>query len=184
MADVVVSPYLHNIVELFSPNNPGRAFALFRHPMDRAIGIYKSSQHKDTMSMEEFYSDGNLVDNNWMTRHLTNKMGGSLNEKDLNHAMETLRRKFIVGLVDQVRESVKRFTLYFGWKTSDETEVKAKANECISQVIKRTGGKEMIEEGSELWNLILKHNQWDMRLFKYVEHLFKEQGVGIPKPIK
>lgn len=179
LADVIISQHVHEIVELFSPQRRGKAFALFRHPMDVAMSMYKSSDAAAIMSIEEFYSSSDNVDNNWMVRFLTNKMGGSLTEVDLNQAMEILRRKFVIGMVDQIRESVKRFTMYFGWSTSEIPQTQVRA--CLSQVTQRTGTVEKIEEGSPLWNLILTHNQWDMMLFRYAQRLFMEQEHSLPQ---
>lgn len=180
LADVIISPNLYTVVEIFSLTYPGKAFALFRHPMDTAISMYKSNSISSSISMEQFFEDGSLVDDNWMTRQLSNKLEGPLNEFDLKRAKETIRRKFIVGLVDQATESVKRFKEYFGWTSTQFSQ--PQVNTCMAKVTQLKVSMDKIEENSRLWNLVMRHNQYDMPLFLYVQRLFVEQSNSLPSP--
>ena len=111
-------------MNLLSPNHMGRFFAVFRHPIERAISLFYYLQVADwektyqpelaNWTIEE-YAVSDRVENNWMTRRLSGNMVDELDESDLAIATETLRKKFFVGLTTKMEESMDRFERFFRW---------------------------------------------------------------------
>ena len=140
---------------LFSPSHKARMFALFRHPIDRAVSnLYNLRQVSDcrrgvfenTLFLLMFpqkspsvYFKANLsfkewaardrAENNWMVRQLVGKgPGDKLDLQDLALAKEMVRTKFIVGLMSNMEESVYRFNVMLGINPRDP-----KNQDCINQ---------------------------------------------------
>ncbi len=40
LADTIVTTYVHELHELFDKQHRGRLFAMFRHPVDRAVSLF------------------------------------------------------------------------------------------------------------------------------------------------
>lgn len=40
LAELVVTPLLYDAEQVFSPENQGRIFTVFRHPMERAVSMF------------------------------------------------------------------------------------------------------------------------------------------------
>ena len=47
LADVVVSPYLYEASDLFTPTSKGRLFSVFRHPNERSLSLFYYLQYAD-----------------------------------------------------------------------------------------------------------------------------------------
>lgn len=144
LADVIISPYIHNMASsIFTKQNPGRLFTIFRHPVDRALGMYhylaKASwdplynPELRNMSISEF-AKSKYIENNWMTRFLIGKTKGKLTHADMLLAKQILRYKVLVGLYDELDTSMARFHRYFGWKS---TKTQADTAKCRSKAIAR-----------------------------------------------
>lgn len=182
--DLVVTPYVFMASEaLFNHANKGRLFIFLRHPIDRAVSMYYYLRDKtgirgahigDTI---ELYGKSNLVENNWMTRFLTNKLGGEITSDDEALAKEILRTKVLVGLLSKKTESVHRFKVYYGWKVKDEND------DCEDKLLQwGWSGKNKhanIIKGSDAWNLLQEQNSFDIRLYEYAVKLFEVQGSTI-----
>jgi hypothetical protein len=132
LMDIIISPYFTDITRsVFSRHHLGRMFALFRHPVDRAISMYHylAKATWDTnynpalskMSIEE-YAKSRYIENNWMTRFLVNKPSGKLHPTDMIHAKTILKSKCLVGLYEDMEVSMARFVHYFGWDNGDNDE--------------------------------------------------------------
>eukprot|EP00985_Skeletonema_marinoi_P017645 scaffold9736_cov144-Skeletonema_marinoi.AAC.14 len=145
LADVIISPYLHNIAsQVFTTSDPGRLFALFRHPVDRALGMYHYlskaswdpmfSPEVKKLTIEEFARSG-YIENNWMTRFLVGKPKGKLTHSDMLLAKKIVKYKVLVGLYDELETSMSRFQRYFGWKDAKKT--RADTAKCRSKAISR-----------------------------------------------
>jgi len=187
LADVVISPLLHEASSLFTPTRRGRMFAIFRHPVERAASLFyfiQESQWQQPgtrndqfahITIEQFYKNG-FAENNWMTRFLTNELTkDELTENDLNIAKEVLRQKCLVGLLEEKGETFERIQKYFGWRPKNEED-----QDCLEKKVEWAWPMKHkhpdIEEGSRAWRLILAANKFDLRLFEYAEELFVDQG--------
>jgi hypothetical protein len=191
--DVLVSPYLHQSASLFTPANQGRLFTLLRHPVDRALSSYGNyllveKQAQSTPMGLLDYAKSNRIENNWMTRFLSGKMAGPLEDSDLEMAKLLLKTKFIVGLLDQKEEFLQRLNMYFGWNGANAPALqKSKLDpttrhQCIQQHLAAaspsnqfSSQKSPLVEGTTEHTLLLVQNSFDMQLYDYAKELFKEQ---------
>lgn len=185
---------------LFSPGHKARMFALFRHPIDRAVSKFYYLQKATweptyntrwaDMTLEEWASR-DRGDNNWLVRNLIDKPHGTdLTTEDLERAKEIVRTKFVVGIMSNFEESVHRFNLLLGMDESDETNM-----ECINDYTANEGDKDSkrneeeikkknqwnsyshpkAERGSPAWVSLAKIHMYDNLLYRYITELFAEQ---------
>jgi len=93
-------------------------------------------------------------------------------------AKEILRTKCLVGLLDQLDESVRRFDLYFGFA---ETAAKKPVDPtCTAKYLKtgtnRHSHPSLPPPGTPLHQELAQKNHMDVRLFAYAQELFAEQA--------
>ena len=207
LADVIISPYLHNIASsVFTTQNPGRLFSIFRHPVDRALGMYHYlskaswdpmySPEVKNMTIEEFARSG-YIENNWMTRFLVGRPKGKLTHSDMLLAKKIVKYKVLVGLYDELESSMTRFQRYFGWKDSKKTQ--ADTAKCRSKAISRGDkhlghptsikdgeaqsnnlheSKEVIV-GNPAWKALERQNLFDLELYAFAKRVYALQGEHI-----
>jgi len=189
LVDVIVTPYIHEVSSILSPSHQGRVFAMLRHPIFRATSTYQFLKKTDAVvanwSLVQ-YASSDRIENNWMTRFLSNHHSGEVTMEHLILAKEILRTKVLIGLEDTNWVSLKRFESYFDWKYTKEP---TKQFECRKKfLIKREEAfdykvdneNSLVKEGSQIWTLILWQNKFDMKLYQYAEKLFEEQGKLFP----
>lgn len=119
-------------------------------------------------------------DNNHMVKKLAGKVQkNTATEDDLILAMNTIRERFVVGLMHEMEESIRRFSRVIG---IDESEGLSRS--CMYQYFGQKDGetKKMnshshpkVEKGSPAWELLAEQNALDIRLYDYVLELFEEQ---------
>lgn len=110
--------------ELYDVDNKGRFLALFRHPVERAVSMFFYLQ---TATWERTYrpewADMTVMEwaslpNNeqdYMVHKLVGKsFGETVDETDLIIAKELVRQRFIVGLMGEMNESIRRFNIVLG----------------------------------------------------------------------
>eukprot|EP00565_Helicotheca_tamesis_P007570 CAMPEP_0185732626 /NCGR_PEP_ID=MMETSP1171-20130828/16907_1 /TAXON_ID=374046 /ORGANISM="Helicotheca tamensis, Strain CCMP826" /LENGTH=682 /DNA_ID=CAMNT_0028402161 /DNA_START=52 /DNA_END=2100 /DNA_ORIENTATION=+ len=189
LADAIVTPFIYEANELFTPTAKGRLFTVFRHPIDRAISLFYYIQVADweptynpdlvNWSIEE-YAASDIIENNWMTRQLTNQLEGDLTDDHLALAMEVIRRKFLVGLMTQIERTVERFERFFRWtyRVNPPNQEACRERLLDGGSNKNASGnkKEKPQEGSEAYELLRMQNVYDLQLFEYIESLFEEQA--------
>lgn len=231
LAEVIVIQHLYEAEKLFDPNHRGRLFAVFRHPVDRAISMFYYLQYGkfnillllnmkekrpysfifstffyythallwffgffitsakwekyyhpelSNMTLEE-YGNSNLVENNFMVRLLTNVLRKELFQHDLVRAKLILKRKFVIGLLDNFEESFGRFEKYFGWKYrenplgQEECRAKYLSHGDNTNKEKKKHHLETVTPGTPAYEALVRQNEWDLQLYKYIEELFEEQ---------
>jgi hypothetical protein len=109
---------------LFDPGHRGRIFALFRNPVDRSVSkfFYLQTATWERTYRPEWQGMGILE---WAEKHNADEnfivkkiVGKKLNEMvditDLVTAKEIIRRNFIVGLMNEMEESLRRFNIVVG----------------------------------------------------------------------
>jgi len=109
LVDVIVTTDLFEIAHLFNEDIMGRAFAFFRHPVERDLDDMRA---------------GVTVPHDFMTRQMLNKTygDGDLNLRDLGQAKKIIKEKVLPGMVDDLfMLSVDRISKYFGWEPIGET---------------------------------------------------------------
>ena len=126
----------------------------------------------------EQYATSSVIENNWITRQLANQPSGDLDDRHLKIAMEVIRRKFMVGIMKKLKESMTRFEKFFRWKYHVNPTNQEACRERL------TGGgsnsneknkKEKPKPGEPLWDLLAAQNLFDIQLYEYIETLFVEQ---------
>ena len=134
----------------------------------------------------EQYARSTDVENNWMTRQLSNTLGGELNDNHLRTAMEVVRRKFLVGLMKDLGASMTRFEKFFKWKYRINP---VNQESCRTRLTTKGANsnapnkKEKPKRGDVVWELLAAQNVYDEQLYTYIETLFDEQEAlvnGIP----
>uniref|UniRef100_A0A7S4KA88 Sulfotransferase domain-containing protein n=1 Tax=Odontella aurita TaxID=265563 RepID=A0A7S4KA88_9STRA len=196
--DVIFTPLVNLAAPIFTPTNPGRIFALFRHPVERAISRYHQLRKVDprvrSVTLEEWASwdasdDGggdSGPEDNWMTKSLlgANEYTPPLTDGDRDVALEILKRKILVGLADDIPASVRRFEKYFGW---DKTLAAGDASmvECRNDLMEKVpaqGNKQQsskgfgVEEGDEVWMLLAERNRYDLEVYEFARYLWRIQA--------
>jgi hypothetical protein len=187
VGDAVVTPFIYESNQLFTPMAKGRLFTVFRHPIDRAISLFYYLQVADweptydpalkDWTMDQ-YATSDKIENNWLTRQLSNQLSGELTDEHVNIAMEAIRRKFVVGLMSKMEETMTRLERFFRW-----TYRVNPANQEICRDNLLHGGsnsnsknkKAKPKEGDDTWELLAAQNQFDLQLYGYIESLFDEQ---------
>jgi hypothetical protein len=111
-----------------------------------------------------------------MTRFLTNELTkGELTENDLNIAKEVLRKKCLIGLLEEKGETFERIQKYFGWRPRDEED-----QNCLEKKLEWTWPMKhhhsKVEHDTRVWRLIAAANKYDMQLYDYAKELFGLQG--------
>ena len=137
LGDVIITSYPKFAVEhLYDINHKGRAFGIFRHPVDRLISKFYYLQVAD---WERTYRPNwkNMDINYWATINRDNdvyvrmlagkKVGDPVDEDDLQLAMSTIKERFVVGLIDEMEESFRRFSIIIGIDGTNESWEKCDA---------------------------------------------------------
>lgn len=197
LADMIFTPLLHESAQLFnykSKNQPrrGQIFCVMRHPLERAVSLYHYLQKAiweptydvriKSINTVEDYAISEFAENNWMTRFLANKMAGVVERTDVDIAKEILRRKVLIGLVNDVEGSVARFNKYFGY--NDNSLPPKELQDCMDTFLKSGSNKNvhtLIEEGGMAWRILRANNLFDLELYEYALQLYEEQGKLILK---
>ena len=167
------------ITALFDKDHKGRALAMFRHPVDRLvskffylqIATWESTYRPDWKGMDPLvWAQRENSDNNHHVKRLAGKVQrDTATEEDLILAMNTVRERIIVGLMDDMKESFRRFRKVVGIKGSEM------ASPWCYGVKSNSNSHPKVERGSPAWELLAEQNALDIRLYEYVVQLFDEQ---------
>lgn len=179
---------------LYSPKHKARMFAMFRHPIERQVSRFfylrkatwepTYNTHWQTMSLTEWASRQRGEDN-FMVRKLVGKdPKAELGPDDLNLAIEIIRRKFLIGLLDRYQESIHRFNVYLG-----VDESLPRNQQCINEFTESkksdTRGKKNegnsyehpeVKEGTQAWKSLAKIHSYDVALFKFIRTEYGQQA--------
>lgn len=125
------------------------------------------------MTLADFAA--NTLPNNELVRTLTRKgINDDLSEEDLYLAMEIVRRKCVVGLVDLMEESIVRFQSYFGWAALMVDSVALCQNGFLAPATNQRVPAP--QKDSDAYNIMVGQNRLDLRLYDYILHLYNVQG--------
>jgi len=182
--DIVSSPYLWDSAGIFDEVHKGYMVAMFRHPIERSASLYysmrKNPQYEKqvgSLTSIEQYAKSSLVENNWMTRFLSNTLSGELTPQHEAIAKEVLRTKCLIGLLRDKTETVRRLEVFFNMKAKERTQ---RREECEEKLLywdwPGKNRHDIVVQGSEAWDTLYKQNTFDLRLYEYAEQLFEAQG--------
>ena len=159
---------------------------MLRHPVERAVSMFyflKKHNVAAVASMElEEYCKSPHVENNWMTRILSDQMAGEVTEDHFEIAKKALKEKLVIGLLEQKEESMRRFEYYFGWHYDDN--MTSRQNSCRTRILvgdyrTNESAKGKVQENSPAWSLLMWQNKYDMQLYRYAKKLFLQQGAEL-----
>jgi hypothetical protein len=187
LADIIISPLLRESSELLldGDKHKGRMFAVFRHPVDRIVSLFyylRSATWEPTynaqyasMTLDE-YAHSPYCESNWMVRSLLNKMEGPLQPSDITIAKEIIRKKCIVGLLDQMDETIIRFHSYFGFDSNDALNCARENYSVAGSSLTNSHKHPTLNAKGDTWQTIAGKNRLDIILYEYAMELFQEQG--------
>jgi len=193
--DLIKTSLFTPSLQLFSPSNKRKMFAMFRHPIERHTSEFYYLQsathegsHRDFLvnwTLEE-WAQSQYIGQNWVTRMLANKQSGPLNDGDLQLAKEILRVKCLIGLTSKIEESIGRIEAYFGWSPKDRQKTPSRfisGIECKEQFfgqhgthVNRNRHPDVLPD-TETWRILESVNTFDLPLYHYAVQLFEEQSV-------
>lgn len=107
-------------------------------------------------------------------------MEGELTKEHLDQAKDILSNKFLIGMLDDGDETVKRLMKYFDLSfNSDETR-RMEQEDCIQELIKdgtnvNKIGYDLPKKGSQAYSLLTWQTQYDIKLFDFAKELFDKQ---------
>ena len=128
------------------------------------------------MTLED-YARSPRMEYNWMTRSLNNHWNGDLTREHLDIAKTIIRRKCLVGLLEEKEESLRRFSTFFHWDRKSRSESKCKDN-LLHRMWPNRKDHEGVEEGSLVWGLLERQNAFDVELYEYAKIIFHEQAAA------
>lgn len=177
----LVQAYILSYISKPYSGNRARLFAVFRHPLERAVSKYYSDLISNpniagyTLPQYVRTQGSEYVENNYLTRHILGQYTGVLELKHLDYAREFLRRKVVVGLAKDLPTSAAVFHKVFDWNGEDDTMPSREG--CYTDIFNALSDKSppTIEEGSEGWKLLVAQNWYDLKVYEYIEFLFGEQ---------
>lgn len=188
LADFIASPYVYELEEIFSPKARGRLFTVFRHPVDRAVSLFYYIQIADweptyspelaKLTLSEF-AVSQYIENNWMVRTLTSCYAGEISEEHLTIAKDIIKRKFLVGLLSEKIETMERIEKFFKWKyrVHPENQEKCREKLLIGGSNSNAKNKQIKpKKGDEAYELIAAQNEYDIKLYEFIEEQFKAQA--------
>jgi len=188
-ADLIFSSFPDLAIEhLYDEQHKARVLAMFRHPVDRLVSKFYYLQvatwentyrpeWKD-MDILEWVQNHN-ADNNHMVKKLAGKgQTEPADETDLKRAKRTVWQRMIVGVTEEMEESIHRFNIVAG---ISDTSVRGRV--CMKQFFARSGKEKRrnsvsyskIEKGHPAWDYLAERNQFDIELYELVLKLFKKQ---------
>mmetsp|Transcript_15528 Transcript_15528/g.22705 ORF Transcript_15528/g.22705 Transcript_15528/m.22705 type:complete len:350 (-) Transcript_15528:208-1257(-) len=187
LADVVFANLNHYELTMFDSNHRARFFALFRHPIERAVSLFYYLQVAEWEKNANMYQPelASMTIEEWLFRQRRDKgdimnilMKRFLNKtqftsKDLEKAKDIVQTKYLVGLTSKMEESVDRFDTYFGWVDNEKRPL------CQEEAIKSGFNKNPhppVEKGSKTWNILADYLSYDLQLYDYIVQLYEEQG--------
>lgn len=186
--DMLMSALFHPAIDLFDSENKGRAFAMFRHPVEIVVSTYYYLQTATwepgydpklgETPIEDFAAEPFRRD--WITRNLAGvSWQDDLTQEDFEYAKQILGDYFLVGLTSHTNESAERFDKFFGipFPTDPQLIENCPGAEHASEVPKQNGNKRpKVEMGSDKWTKIASSHQWDSQLYDFIESLYIDQS--------
>lgn len=181
--DAIVTHMLYRAASTFEAPHQGRMFTVLRDPLERTVDMYaQETQDANTntnpKSLEDYLL--NHVNNNWLTRFLTNEYTSVLTDEHVETAKAVLKDKCVVGLSEQLHDSVDRFAYYFHWDM-----LNLENQQCTSEILRKSslsGGEDgdlehvpMPEKDTDAYTLLTTRNNMDLQVYEYAKELFVEQ---------
>lgn len=185
---------------LFDRDHKGRIYAFFRNPVDRSVSKFyylQTATWERTyrpewvgMSIVEWATKHNADENFLVKKILGKKLKETIDLGDLMVAKDIVRRHFIVGLMNDMEESIRRFNIFLGVDFDDECRKEYFGSRIpgARHLAANEGGNTpgavdnmnsnphpKVEAGSPEYNILASRNSFDMVLYDYITLLYEEQ---------
>lgn len=103
-----------------------------------------------------------------------------LTKSDLTLAKKVLKQKFIVGLFEEIEDSMKRFETFFGFSALNSgVEVQRCQQNEIDGIMERYYNKVEMPNDNEAVLALMEKNTFDLQLYDYARYLYEYQGVAL-----
>ena len=107
-------------------------------------------------------------------------MEGELIKEHLDQAKEIIPTKFLIGILSDGEETVKRLMKYYDLSFNLDKTRQMEQEDCLNDLIKdgtnvNTDGYELPKKGSQAYSLLTWQTQFEIKLFGYVLTLSDEQ---------
>lgn len=199
-ADLIVSMFVSEASELlFDQNHHGLLFALFRHPIERAVSLFNYLQDATwestfapelkNMTLLEAEQRNIGIETNWMTYMLTHNYlpdTAPPNER-LELAKQILQERCLVALLSSkqqatttgmsvLEESLHRLGAVTNWDQHEDWDT------CVDYMVHHKSNSHphqhqpMPNQNSAEWDLLARHNDLDLQLYDFAVALWQEQG--------
>lgn len=122
-----------------------------------------------------------LTEDNPLTRSLSGNKSSEIHKSDIQVAKEILKRKFVIGLYDEIQDSVDRFEKFFGWQITEEART-CQTNELEREATayyNKYSARSHPELDDVALDIIKAKNKHDLELFEYAKFVFKHQGLAL-----
>jgi len=187
-ADLIFSSFPDLAIEhLYDEQHKARVLAMFRHPVDRLVSkfyylqvaTWENTYRPEWKDMDIFeWVQNHNADNNHMVKKLAGKGQTELaDDIDLKRAKRTVWQRMIVGVTEEMEESIHRFNIIAG---INDKSVKGRV--CMKQFFGSSGKEKRnsvsypkIEKGHPAWDYLAERNEFDIELYEMVLKLFKKQ---------
>jgi hypothetical protein len=185
VSDVIYTPFLSEAsAKLFPPKSSsdsypevsGRLLVVFRDPIERALNRYEITRlltGNDALSLTEYTTNAVYSENNPLTRALLG-LGphDGLGQVQIKAAQEAINQYVLVGLFDQMEESITRFAMLFKWLVSGDS--KSQYAECTKNVLNafQNGyqiGSNYAASDPVGYNLLVANHVIDRLVYKYAK---------------
>lgn len=177
---VIASPFLAETANLFQQKpKTGRIFTVLRHPIDRAVADYTDLRDALPLGLQRArmtisqYAHSPYVSENIMVKTLANTTTDMLTQEDVEVAMSVLEHFVVVGLWDNLEESMERFYDYFGWTRPASHQA---CQESFISVQKYHHSDTAVELGRNDYDTLADRNWADMILWEKAKQLWQHQG--------
>jgi hypothetical protein len=180
LVNVIASPFLAETANLFEhKTRTGRIFTVLRHPIDRAVADYTDLRDALPLQLQRArisisqYAHSPYVSENIMVKTLANTTTDMLTQQDVEIAMSTLEHFVVIGLWDNLEESMERFYDYFKWARPPSHQV---CQESFISVQKYHHSDTAVELGRNDYDTLADRNWADMILWEKAQQLWQHQG--------
>ena len=189
VSDMAVTPFLRDIAQLFQPAPGkvypdvfGRLFVVFRDPVERALNRFEQLKLRtgnDELTLNNYAIDPTYAENNPLVRSLVG-IGPNerLNDKHVENAQNIIDQHVLVGLHEEIPESIKRYEEFLGWYVGETVpEVFACHGRVFEefqlgyQVTGNYGADDAIG-----FNTLVASHRMDILVYRYAQSTFQSQG--------
>lgn len=189
---VLSSESLHSITGFLADHHvQGKLFVLLCHPIERMMTLYYSSQDSKnsfnnpslrSISIDEFATDPqDRTEFNFVTKSLLADGKGLMRSDQINidnfeKAKEILGTKAMILLSDDTLGSWAKMATWMNWNEDQN------ARQCVDSTLLEelsTVKQPPLNFDSNIADLFMQRNQWDLQLFEFAVQLFNLQTTAL-----